>query len=116
DAAMESAAVLSVPWDVERVPASDWFQSLYRVQVTVAPAPKVGALLHAPDTDWKKLLCAEPSVAKTTRPATASTDAKPPCTRVRNRRAFRPALPASRREACQFNQAARIPPRPSVVA
>ena len=26
DAAMERAAVLSVPWDVEKVPVSDWFQ------------------------------------------------------------------------------------------
>jgi hypothetical protein len=116
DAVMDRAVVLSVPWDVEKVPVSDWFQSLYRVQVSVAPAPNVGALLHVADTDWKRLLCAEASVANTTSPATASTDAKPPCTKVRTRRAFRPAPPASRREACQFNQTGRIPPRPSIVA
>ena len=116
DAAMDNVVVLRVPWVVANVPVSDWFQSLYRVHVMVAPSPSVGAALHAPDTDWKMLLCAEASVANTTSPATASTDANPPCTSVRNRMGLVPALPALRREECQFSQAGRIPPRPSVVA
>ena len=51
---MDKAVVLRVPWVVEKVPVSDWGQSLYRVQVSVAPspsAPDVGAV-HTADTDW----------------------------------------------------------------
>ena len=41
---MESTEVLKRPWVVEKVPVSDWAQSLYKVQVSVPPAPKPGAL------------------------------------------------------------------------